>query len=149
MVSYSLSMRGPVARRHAASVAVSLCLAMGLVLTAAGTGLAISGLASDGPAVRAQYPDADALAPGAGQNGPAVSSLADIVRARAQLLRNPRAAARRRLQEASIDRRITAALPSPTGLGVGDSGSIPLLMIGIAVLAVGGVLRWRRGVVQI
>ena len=44
------------APRRRTVVAVGACLGMGLALTATGTGLAVSGLATDGLSVRAEYP---------------------------------------------------------------------------------------------
>ncbi len=46
--------------RQRPNLVVALCLALGLVFSTAGSGLAVSGLAADGPAVQAQYPDSTA-----------------------------------------------------------------------------------------
>ena len=57
------------------SLAITLCLTAGLLLTLTGTGLAVSGLGSSGPAVLAQYPDARGLAPNGSTSPSKVSSL--------------------------------------------------------------------------
>jgi hypothetical protein len=126
-----------------ASLAITLCLTAGLLLTLTGTGLAVSGLGTSGPAVLAQYPDARDLAP----NGSAsnMSSLGDIVKGERQAQRNPNAAASQRADASRVERRVVAELPSSGALAASQSGSIPLLISGIAVLSVGGILRWRRG----
>jgi hypothetical protein len=45
------------ARRGLSRLAVMACLSVGLLFTTAGSGLALSGYATPGPAVHAQYPD--------------------------------------------------------------------------------------------
>src|SRR4051812_29564747 len=45
----------PARRKHASSLLVSLCLALGIVSTGAGGALAVSGLAGGPTAVKAQY----------------------------------------------------------------------------------------------
>jgi hypothetical protein len=141
-------------RRHRAcaqvpSLAISACLAVGILLTVTGTGLAISGFATNGPAVRAQYPDAAELAPDGKPLTNAPPSLMDIVTERRAIERSGRAAIKRRAAERKVEQRVAAALPVPSRMGVSESASIPLLMIGMGVLSVGGVLRWRRGAAQI
>jgi hypothetical protein len=132
-------------RFRVSSLAISGLLAIGLLLTAAGSGLAISGFATNGPAVRAQYPDERDLAAGHSTH-PTVSNLGDMMRSqRAADAKNPKAAARRRAAERTIDRRVAVALPRASGLSAAEYGSIPLLAMGIAVLSMAGVLRWRRG----
>jgi hypothetical protein len=122
---------------------------VGILLTATGTGLAISGLATNGPAVRAQYPDAAELAPDGKLTTNAAPSLMDIVKERRAIERSGKAGTKTRAVERKLERRVAAALPGPNRMGVGESASIPLLMVGIGVLAVGGILRWRRGAAQI
>ena len=138
-------------RRHRARprfgslLAVILFLAVALVLVRSETSLAISGFATDGPAVRAQYPDAAGMTPEA----PVVATLQVLVnRARASK-QNPEAAAQRRADERAIRREATAALSSSAGLGRPGSGSIGLLLAGLAVASVALVLRWGRGVAQV
>jgi hypothetical protein len=46
--------------RRRPNLAVALCLALGLIFSTAGTGLAVSGLSGSTSAVSAQYPDAQA-----------------------------------------------------------------------------------------
>jgi hypothetical protein len=128
-------------------LAVSLCLAVGLLLISTGTALGISGFASNEPAVRAQYPDATDLQ-GAGTK-PVVSSLGNVIYMTREAARNPKVAARQRVIEQNITRMSIGALSSVAGLDARQSGSIALLIAGIVVLSVGGVLRWRRGLTQI
>jgi hypothetical protein len=124
--------------------AISLCLTVGLLLVTAGTALAISGFTSDEPAVRAQYPDATGL-PQTGQ-APAISNLEDVIRLTHSIdRRDPQVAAKLRAVTPAIRHKVKAALSTAPTLNTQQSGSIALLVIGIAVLAVGGVLRWRRG----
>jgi len=49
---------GRASARRRPNLAVALCLALGLVFSTAGSGLAVSGLSSGDSAVSAQYPDA-------------------------------------------------------------------------------------------
>ena len=135
--------------RQVPSLAISACLAVGILLTATGTGLAISGFATSGPAVRAQYPDAAELAPDGKLITSQAPSLMDIAMEGRAIDHSGRAAVKRRATERKLERRVAAALPSTSRMGVGESASIPLLMVGIGVLAVGGILRWRRGAAQI
>jgi hypothetical protein len=127
------------------SLAITLCLAAGLLLTLTGTGLAVSGLGGSGAAVLAQYPDATDLAPSGSASPSSVPSLADIVNRERKAQRNPKAAASRRADASRVEERVVAELPSSGALAASQSGSIPLLISGIAVLSVGGILRWRRG----
>jgi hypothetical protein len=127
------------------SLAITLCLAAGLLLTLSGTGLAVSGLGSSGPAVLAQYPDAMALVPKGSASRSTVASLGDIVNSERRSQRNPNAAKSRRADASRVERRVVAQLPSSGALAASQSGSIPLLISGIAVLSVGSILRWRRG----
>ena len=131
------------------SLAISACLAVGILLTATGTGLAISGFATSGPAVRAQYPDAAELAPDGKLITNAAPSLMDIAMERRAIDHSGRAGVKRRAAERKLERRVAAALPSPSRMGVGESASIPLLMVGIGVLAVGGSCAGARGAAQI
>jgi hypothetical protein len=139
-------------RRHwtcaqVSSLAISTCLAVGILLTATGTGLAISGFATSGPAVRAQYPDAADLTADGKLN--AAPSLMDLVKDRRAIERSGTARTNRRAAERRLERRVAAALASPSRMGVGETASMPLLILGIGVLAMGAILRWRRGAAQI
>jgi hypothetical protein len=136
-------LEGRSARPLGSLLAVSLCLAAGLLLVTAGTALGISGFASPGPAVRAQYPDAT----GPQGPGPLISSLGSVMRVTRDIDRDqdPKVAARRRAIEQEDTRKAKSAVLSASVVGdARQSGSIALLLAGIAVLSVGGVLRWRR-----
>ncbi len=50
---------GRASARRRPNLAVALCLALGLIFSTAGSGLAVSGLAAGGAAVQAQYPDSE------------------------------------------------------------------------------------------
>jgi hypothetical protein len=126
---------------------VSLCIAVGLLLISPGTALGISGFADDQAAVRAQYPDSSALETGG--PAPVISSLGDVITdTRRVIARDPKARARLLSVQPTVRRRVVAAMSSATGLDPPQSGSIALLVPGIAVLAAGGVLRWRRGLAR-
>lgn len=60
----------PRAPRRSSRVVVAISLAVGLLLMTAGTGLAISGFATPGAAVQAQYPDSHTGAPPASGRPP-------------------------------------------------------------------------------
>src|SRR6186997_2135932 len=94
------------------SLAISACLAVGILLTATGTGLAISGFAVSGPAVRAQYPDAAELTPDGKLNANAAPSLMSIVRERRAIDHSGKASIKRHAVERKLERRVAAALPS-------------------------------------
>lgn len=127
-------------------VAVSLCLAVGLLFISAGTALGISGFDSDQPAVRTQYPDAAGLQPRGPK--PMISSLGDVTNVTRKIERDPKAAARFRAVQRATSRKVVAAMSSTPALDTRQSGSIALLIVGIAVVAVAGFLRWRRGLTQ-
>ena len=99
--------------------------------------------------MRAQYPDAAELAPDGKLITNGAPSLMDIAMERRAIDHSGRAGINRRATERKLERRVAAALPTPSRMGVGESASIPILMVGIGVLAVGGILRWRRGAAQI
>jgi hypothetical protein len=137
-------------RRARGSLAVSVCLALGVLLMATGTTLGISGMAASvGPAVQAQYPDATALAPppDQAQDLPAVTRLADITR---EMREDPA-----QVQETvKLHPRVFSALaeavePAKVEETVREYGPVPLLLSGMIVLAVGGVLRARRRPLQL
>jgi hypothetical protein len=110
------------------------CLGTGLLVAFPGTAWAISGYANGSTAVAAQYPDSTA-AQGAGPK-PAISDLAQVMQA-TQLSDPPKASRRKVLREE------IQALTSGEG-NLRQTGSIALLIAAIAVVLVGGVLRWRR-----
>ncbi len=147
MTRQKVPREGHPARPVGSLFALSLCLAVGLLLMTAGTALGISGFATPETAVRAQYPDA----PGASRAKPVVSSLDDIMRVtrKAARDRDPTAARRFREAEHVIALKARSAVLSSAGIDTRQSGSIALLAAGIAVLSVGGVLRWRRDRLQI
>ena len=143
MATQKVRLEGHPARPRGSLLAVSLCLAVGLLLVTAGTALGISGFASPGPAVRAQYPDASGLQ-GPGPQ-PVISSLGSLMHVTRDIDRNPKARARSRAKEQGYNRKAKrAVLSAAVGGDARQSGSIALLLAGIAVLSVGGVLRWRR-----
>jgi hypothetical protein len=127
------------------SVAITVCLMAGLLLSLTGTGLAISGFASTGPAVRAQYPDDRTLAPSGNAAGlPPVATLRAIIRQDRNASRRPGEARRFHRAELKIRERSLAVLPTSSKAGVQEYGSISLLVGGMVILSVGGLLRWRR-----
>jgi hypothetical protein len=115
------------------SLAIVACLTVGMVLMLSGTGLAISGLASPGPAVNAQYPDAANLSPGGAAAQPA--RLVDLRRAARQ---HPIPPAEQAAIKAGVLDAVTESSP-----GVREYGSIPLI-VGAILFAVGWILRSRR-----
>ena len=122
-------------------LALTLCLGIGVHLAMPGTAWGLSGFAGGGTAVGAQYPDSSAGQLGAPK--PAISDLAQVIAAvRSSVLGDPapqqaayRAAAHHEVQ----------ALSSKAGIDLRQTGSIALLIAAMAVLLVGGALRWRRG----
>lgn len=131
------------ARRPVGSLlAVSLCLALGLLGATPGSALAISGYATPGPSVSAQYPDLDGEQPGVGE------SLQDLFQATRMDKRDPKLAAHWRASAQKIARKAEVALASAARISAPESGSIGLLVAGVAALSSGGVLRWRRGRAQ-
>src|SRR6478752_9204333 len=89
--------------RQVPSLAISACLAVGILLTATGTGLAISGFATSGPAVRAQYPDAAELAPDGKLLTSQAPSLMDIAMEGRAIDHSGRAAVKRRTAERKLE----------------------------------------------
>jgi hypothetical protein len=134
---------GDQARQAGSLLAVSLCLAVGLLLITGGVALGISGYSSGQSAVLAQYPDATSL--NATAPKPAVSSLGDVLKNTHKILRTPKARARWRAKQRTITRNTKHALATAAGLEPPQSGSIALLLAGMAVILVGVFLRWRRG----
>jgi len=131
------------AARPGPHLAIALCVAVGILSTTSGAALGISGYATNGPAVNAQYPD-DASNTGSGR-GPVISSLGSLMRFTRKAQRGSEHGARWHAEQQQITRRMTTAVVSAAGLDARQSGSIALLATGMAVLCVGGFLRWRRG----
>ena len=130
------------ARRIGSFFAISVCLAVALPLFTAGAAQALSGYGSDTPAVAAQYPDSSAsqLAP-----KPAFSNLGQAITHTRKILRNPQVRAQMAGEDAVIAQKATRAIATTAGLAPSQSGSIALLIAGVGVVALGLVLRWRRG----
>ena len=138
----SFSFAAGVARRVGCFFAISVCLAVALPLFTASAAHALSGYGSNAPAVVAQYPDSSAsqLAP-----KPAVSNLGQAIARKRAVLRDPRVRAQVADQDAVIAQKATRAIATTAGLAPSQSGSIALLIAGVGVVALGLLLRWRRG----
>lgn len=124
---------------------LTLCLAIGLLLAMPGTAWGISGYANGQTAVAAQYPDSAA----AKSNVPnAPTDLAEVILATRSAQRlDP---AQWQAAQQSVVRREFEALSTGAGAGAAlrQTGSIALLIAALAVVLVGGVLRWQRGHAQ-
>lgn len=141
----------PSAQRRASRVVVAFCLALGLVFTTAGTGLAISGFATSDEPVQAQYPDSAAGRPpsappgqqgggqqpngGSGAAGPPTSS-ADAGRTQS---RPPSLGDTARARH-TTDRLGLSEAESRTGAPFTGYGAIPILAAGIALFVTGAVV---------
>ena len=125
-------------------LALTLCLGIGLHLAMPGTAWGLSGFASGGSAVAAQYPDS-AAAQSAGPK-PDISNLAEVMDAigRSQP-GDPDPAQQLGVYQGVVRHDILQGVSSGVGLGLRQTGSIALLIAAMAVLLVGGVLRWRKG----
>jgi hypothetical protein len=132
-----------VGRPRCSLLAISVCLAVGLLLVTAQAGVAISGFATDGPAVRAQYPDSAAAQRPEAQA--AISTLRDVARTTPRPARDRKTAARERSAMRAIVREASTAAAKGASLGTRESGSV-LLLAAFAVAGLAGLLRWRRGV---
>jgi hypothetical protein len=126
-------------------LALTLCLGIGLHLAMPGTAWGLSGFASGGSAVAAQYPDS-AAAQSAGPK-PDISDLAEVMAAIGSSRPGDPAQSPAQQLEAyqAVVHRELQAVSSVPGFGLRQTGSIALLIAAMAVLLVGGVLRWRRG----
>jgi hypothetical protein len=126
------------------SGAIVVCLTVGLLLSTTGAGLAISGLASTGPAVGAQYPDSQSFPPDAKADpNTAGRSLVTLQKLRDDP--SKRGSVAERKAEASVIGREVEAIARPSRSTAAEFGSMSLLLSGIAVMSIGGLLRWRRG----
>jgi hypothetical protein len=133
------------------SALLTLLLAVGILLTGTGTGLAISGLASTGPAVGAQYPDAQGAVPAAQRGEGAARPAPTLLDLQADGAGGAEGAGRpgpEREEEQGIVERSVEAVARDAGAGVREYGAIPLLLSGIAVLAAASLIRHRRGVLE-
>jgi len=136
-----------VPRPRCALLAASACLAVGLLLVTAQASMAISGFATDGPAVRAQYPDS-ANSNGQRPGAEVTVSLGDVMRMTPKSAGDRKAAARERSALRTIAREASVAVAKPASLGTRESGSV-LLLAGFAVAGLAGGLRWRRGLAEV
>jgi hypothetical protein len=141
----NLGVGGDPARRVGSLLAVSLCLAVGLLLITGGVALGISGYSSDESAVLAQYPDS--ATPRQLGPKPTFASLGDVLKGTRTVMRSrsPKVRAQFRVKQQAITRSTKHALTTAAGLDPPQSGSIALLVAGAAILVVGAFLRWRRG----
>jgi hypothetical protein len=147
--------RAPV--RRAPSLAVSLCLAFGVLFATTGSGLALSGLADSGQAVQAQYPD---------NRWPAHASPSTTARSRSGQRQRDGDVRRTEDQREDTDRSAPPVtlggsereMPPPVAPPGEDAArqveattelpftgyeAIPILLLGIALLATGLALRRR------
>ncbi len=103
-----------------------------------GTAWGISGFASGGTAVGAQYPDSAAAQ--SGSPNPEITNLADVTNAtRSSRLSDPAA------WQALVPRELEAASSGAAAASLSRTGSIALLVAAVGVVLVAGVVRWRRG----
>ncbi len=134
---------GRAAARRRPNLAVALCLALGLIFSTAGSGLAISGLSSSGSSVSAQYPDsqppavAQPPAPVAPSEAPTPGPTpAPAAGEEPAAEAAPAVAA---AAQESVVRQVEATGDLPfTGFE-----AIPVLVAGIALLLTGALLRRR------
>ena len=139
-----------VTHRPAATTLLTVLL-VGILPTSTGTALAVSGLASTGPAVGAQYPDSESGLPALrGADGalraPTLLDLRAGTPGRPGGVRDARAEARaepERLVERSVAAATRAAKP-----GAREYGAIPVLLGAMAVLGAATILRHRRGTLE-
>jgi hypothetical protein len=118
---------------------VTLCLGTGLLLAFPGTAWAISGYAGGSTAVSAQYPDSSAAQP-AGPK-PDMTNIAQVIHATSPLRQSDSPGVQASTRK--VVRRELEALSSGAS-NLRQTGSIAVLIAAIAVVLVGGVLRWRR-----
>jgi hypothetical protein len=135
-------------RRRSSTLAVACCAALGLLFTTAGTGLAISGFATEGSAVQAQYPDQGSTAPqprGGGVPGalptrpPTTPSRRPGARTSTPPTLGDSAAGRQGPpSRTALARAETRSAPPFTGFG-----AIPILIAGIALFVTSAVVHRR------
>jgi hypothetical protein len=142
----------PSAQRRAPRVVVAFCLALGLLFTTAGTGLAISGFATSDEAVQAQYPNSAAGRPPSAPPGPqgggqqpnggssAAGPLITSADGRHTQSRPPTLGDTPPARD-STDRLELSQAESRTGAPFTGYGAIPILAAGIALFATGAIVR--------
>ena len=112
------------------------CLSVGLLFTTAGSGLALSGYATPGPAVQAQYPDntsGHASTPAAGGGHSRTHAHANGAPSLGQI------------KSAGPSTQYVSLVHAETGneLPFTGFGAIPVLIAGIALIAAGAVIHRR------
>ena len=131
----------PRRRSRRPSLAVALCLCFGIVLSSAGTGMAISGLSSTtGTAAQAQYPGSEGVS-GAGTTTKA-PTLGDPA---PQPAKSPvvKAAAGGGSEPSQVTQQLSAAEDNAT-LPFTGYAAIPVAGAGVALLLGGVILRRRQ-----
>jgi hypothetical protein len=152
---------GRAAARRRPNLAVALCLALGLIFSTAGSGLAISGLSSSGSSVSAQYPDSqppavaqppapvapsEAPTPGptpAPAAGEEPQVLGEQESEPAPTLGGEEPAAKAAPAVAAAQESVVRQVEATGDLPFTGFEAIPVLVAGIALLLVGGLLRRR------
>ncbi len=147
--------------RQRPNLVVALCLALGLVFSTAGSGLAVSGLAADGPAVQAQYPDSTApptaqppapVTPNetptpaptpAPAEEPQVLGEQEAEPAPTLAGEEPAAAEAAPVAAAAAEETVVRQVEATGELPFTGLEAIPVLVAGIALLLTGAVLRRR------
>jgi hypothetical protein len=123
-------------RRRRSSLAVAFCAALGLVFSTAGTGLAISGFASPGKAVHAQYA-------GPGQTGSQTRGGHGGGRASAKHSGATTLGDTARARQSADDRTEVFKAATRTGAPFTGFGAIPILVVGLAFFITGAVVNRR------
>jgi len=133
---------------------MALLFSIGLLLGAAGSAAAISGMAAPGPAVRAQYADDETLVPGAKEAHPEVTTVLDLMKSTTPRVgETARDVAETRAETVRVAERVARAVPKrrtheATISTTSEYGSATLLA-GLSVLTLAGLLRWRRQALNI
>jgi hypothetical protein len=143
-----LSQRLEHVNRHGRSkgVLAVLCVAFGFLFTTAGTGLAVSGFGEARPAVQSQYPDEPSSQPGSSGHAAHGGGVLGAER--------PGPPANDRQSVESLQRAARANSPQESATGLLEAQSrtslpftgfaaIPVLGVGLALLASGAVIRLR------
>ena len=110
-----------------ARLAVCACVVMGVLALQVPPALALSGYATDQPAVDAQYPDAGAGGFPLRRTGPA-ASLRPLISVRPAVVGDSRRARRTRATQRDIQQAAVRAVSAAAVLGPTQSGSIALLL---------------------